>query len=609
MSNDGIQYAKLEEADRIYDFLAGLNPKFDTVYGRILRQRSLPSLMEVCFEVRLKKDRTNVMVKWSSNEKQNTGHAHIRETTTASTSQSTGSTANQTKTLTLGLIAQSDMSLGSTIGTARHSGRLYILDDDTSGSNISRASSLSFYFALLNMITLIRPNLPLGLSHSVFVEYPLHQRGYKCFHLPSRKYSVTMDVLFVRTDLTFRWSSSESNSTLEFIEPTPSTVSDFDPHPIVLPTNQVPWKTYYKRNLIKEVGSPTSQSPAPVQDFEHPRDQGFNNNEAEQGHTRKLDEYDPSLDIPIALRKECPEWKNAVMEEIRLLKRIKLRRFVLYLRDTKLWDANRRSLSNIKLMELLTDTRQDVKNAFLNGDLVEEVYPLPRFEVQFGRQSQGYSQGHSDHTLFTKFSKIGKIAALIVYVDDIVLSGDDQTEINQLKQRMSDEFEIKDLGNLKYFLGLEMTKSKEGISFMQVPYEKHMEAVNRILRYLKMTLGFVLDKKSTSSYCTFVWGNLVTWRNKKQSDVIKSSAETEYRDMSLGISAIDIANNPIQHDRTKHVEIDRHFIKERLDSGSISILYIPSSQQVADVLTKGLLRLNFDLCVSKLGLIDIYVPT
>ncbi|KAA0059990.1 putative mitochondrial protein [Cucumis melo var. makuwa] len=222
---------------------------------------------------------------------------------------------------------------------------------------------------------------------------------------------------------------------------------------------------------------------------------------------------------------------------------------------------------------------------------------------------------------------------------------------------MGDEFEIKDLGNLKYFLGMEVVRSNEGISvfqrkytldlltetgmlgcrpadtrpdisfavsvvsqFMQAPYEKHMEAINRILKYLKNTPG-----------------NFVTLRSKKQSVVARSSVEAEYRAMSLGIceeiwlqkvlsdlhqeceiplklfcdnkAAISIANTPLEHDRTKHVEIDRHFIKERLDNGSICIPYIPSSQQVADVLTKGLLRPHFDLCVSKLRLIDIYVPT
>ncbi|KAA0046574.1 Cysteine-rich RLK (receptor-like protein kinase) 8 [Cucumis melo var. makuwa] len=230
---------------------------------------------------------------------------------------------------------------------------------------------------------------------------------------------------------------------------------------------------------------------------------------------------------------------------------------------------------------------------------------------------------------------------------------------------MGDEFEIKDLRNLKYFLGMEVARSKEGKSddqvpvdkeqyrrlvgkliyishtrpdisfavsvvsqFMQAPYEKHMEAVNKILRYLKNThgkglmfrktnkktieaytnsdwTGSVIDRMSTFDYCTFVWGNLVTWRCKKKSVEARSSAEAEYR----AIIAISIANNPVQHDRPKHVEIDRHFIKERLDSGSICILYIPSSQQIADVLTKGLLRTHFDRFVSKLGLIDIYVPT
>ncbi|KAA0062474.1 Kinesin-related protein 11 [Cucumis melo var. makuwa] len=115
--------------------------------------------------------------------------------------------------------------------------------------------------------------------------------------------------------------------------------------------------------------------------------------------------------------------------------------------------------------------------------------------------------------------------------------------------------------------------------FMQAPYEKHMEAVNRILRYLKNTPDLHQECKTPLKlFCD----------NK---------------------AAISIANNPVQHDRTKHVEIDRHFIKERLDSGSICITYIPSSQQATDVFTKGLLRPHFDLCVSKLGLIDIYIPT
>lgn len=193
--------------------------------------------------------------------------------------------------------------------------------------------------------------------------------------------------------------------------------------------------------------------------------------------------------------------------------------------------------------------------------------------------------------------------------------------------------------------------------FMNNPTEDHMEAVYRILRYLKMTLGqglffkkttnrevtiftdsdwagSVTDRRSTSGYCTYVWGNLVTWRSKKQSVVSRSSAEAEFRALSHGIcegiwlkrvlnelgiqiaesiktfcdnqSAISIAKNPVHHDRTKHVEIDRHFVKEKIETGVISLINIETSQQVADILTKAVPRKIFDELKSKLGLLNIY---
>jgi ATP sulfurylase len=74
-------------------------------------------------------------------------------------------------------------------------------------------------------------------------------------------------------------------------------------------------------------------------------------------------------------------------------------------------------------------------------------------------------------------------------------------------------------------------------------------------------------------------------------------------------AAINIANNPVQHDRTKHVEIDRHFIKEKLDSGVICLPYITSASQVADVLTKGLSEKLFSTFCSKMGLYDVFAPS
>lgn len=140
----------------------------------------------------------------------------------------------------------------------------------------------------------------------------------------------------------------------------------------------------------------------------------------------------------------------------------------------------------------------DVKNAFLNGDLEEEIYmnSPPGFEHRFGtkvcklekslyglKQSprawfetftqsvkkQGYSQGQADHTLFTKFSSKGKIAAL-VYVDNIILTGDDEVELARLKKNLAAEFEIKDLGSLRYFFGMEVARSKRGIVVSQQKY-------------------------------------------------------------------------------------------------------------------------------------------
>ena len=70
-------------------------------------------------------------------------------------------------------------------------------------------------------------------------------------------------------------------------------------------------------------------------------------------------------------------------------------------------------------------------------------------------------------------------------------------------------------------------------------------------------------------------------------------------------SAISIAKNPVHHDRTKHVEIDRHFIKEKIEGKMIDLLYVPTCHQTAYIRTKALPRNHFDDLSSKLGLINL----
>lgn len=141
----------------------------------------------------------------------------------------------------------------------------------------------------------------------------------------------------------------------------------------------------------------------------------------------------------------------------------------------------------------------DVKNAFLHGDLDEEIYmnippgleggtgnkvcrlnkalyglkQSPR--AWFGRfakvmKDSGYIQSQGDHTLFIKHSNAGGVTALLVYVDDIIVTGNDEREKHELKLRLVKEFEIKELGKLKYFLGIEVAYSTKGIFISQQKY-------------------------------------------------------------------------------------------------------------------------------------------
>uniref|UniRef100_A0A2N9EUN8 Integrase catalytic domain-containing protein n=1 Tax=Fagus sylvatica TaxID=28930 RepID=A0A2N9EUN8_FAGSY len=349
--------------------------------------------------------------------------------------------------------------------------------------------------------------------------------------------------------------------------------------------------------------------------------------------------------------------------------------------------------------------QMDVKNAFLNGELTEEVYMQlppgfsqpPGFSPKVCRlrralyglkqaprawfakfsstiSQHGFSASSYDSALFFRRSDHG-ITLLLLYVDDMIITGDDVQGIQDLKRFLGQHFEMKDLGPLSYFLGLEVSSSSDGYyltqakytsdlisragitdskivdtpieynnrlnthdgeplpdvtlyrTFMAAPRSLHYAAVLRILRYLKGTLfhglhfssqssltlqaysdadwaGDPTDRRSTTGYCFLLGDSFIFWHSKKQSVVARSSTEAEYRALAdttaellwlrwllqdLGIdcstavpihcdnrSAIQIAHNDVFHERTKHIEIDCHFVRHHLLQGTLQLRSVSS---------------------------------
>ncbi|CAM8985469.1 unnamed protein product [Rhodiola kirilowii] len=396
----------------------------------------------------------------------------------------------------------------------------------------------------------------------------------------------------------------------------------------------------------------------------------------------------------------------------------------------------------------------DVDNAFLHGSLEEEVYmklPPGYFKAErsngkvckltkslyglkqvprqwFSKFTEallefGFQQSLNDYSLFT-LQDGSHFTILLVFVDDVLLTGTSLSLIDKIKSFIHDKFRIKDLGTLKYFLGLEVARNPSGIflhqrkyaldllkdhemveckpaktplplkhqlslsaapviddpmpyrklvgkliyltitrpdlahsvhilsQYMSAPTSDHLKAAHRLLRYIKgapaqglffsaksdLALIAFCDadwaacpktRRSTTGFCVLIGHSLVSWKTKKQQIVSRSSAESEYRSMASACSeilwllrlladmrasipmlvplhcdnqaAIHRAKNPVFHERTKHIELDCHFIRHHINSKTLEPAYIPTTDQPADLFTKQLPSDQLLRLLSKLG--------
>ena len=406
----------------------------------------------------------------------------------------------------------------------------------------------------------------------------------------------------------------------------------------------------------------------------------------------------------------------------------------------------------------------DVKTAFLNGDLEEEIYmEQPEgFEVQSERRlvcrlnkslyglkqaprawhekleehmsHQGFRQVAHEHCLFIMGAG-NEMVLLGVYVDDILLLSHSLGKIVHVKTAMSKAFEIKDMGEATYILGMRIIRNKEegtitlsqtsfietildrfGMSacksirtpmdanqklskqmgvctageaedmqgvpyqqligsimylmvgsrpdiafsvgvlcqYMQKPGVEHWRAAQRVLRYLQGSKDLCLtftrsnggdtligfcdasfgdnldDGKSTTGAFFTLAGAAITWMARKQDTVALSTVEAEYTAINeackdglwlrgllneVGIKqhyptlihsdstgAVALARNPVQHQRTKHINVKYHRIRELLKGKEISLAYLQTEHQPADAMTKALPEAKFVKCRVALGL-------
>ncbi|RVW66679.1 Retrovirus-related Pol polyprotein from transposon RE1 [Vitis vinifera] len=410
----------------------------------------------------------------------------------------------------------------------------------------------------------------------VFVGYALHKKGYRCYHPPTRQMYITMDVVFHEDSMYFSSESELQGSTIR--------------------------KFRLSIMIIISLGDESGQSELV--------------NQKRKNETWELVECPPGKK-PVGCR-----WIYTVKYKADgSIERFKARLVAKGYTQTYGIDytetfAPVAKINTVRVLLSLAANLDwplqqfDVKNAFLHGELSEEVYmDLPPGCMVSEKQCQKvcklkkslYGLKQSPRAWFGRFTKSMRAFGYRQ------ITGNDPEERKALQNYLSREFEMKDLDLLQEtgMSGCQPvnTPIEEGLKLCVEPNQvstdkgRYQRLVGRLM-YLAHTrpdlayalsvsievytdadwAGAVDDRRSTSGYFTFVGGNLVTWKSYLSRQPIRLFCDNK--------AACDIAHNPVQHDRTKHVEVDRFFIKEKLDDKIVELPKIRSEDQLADILTK-----------------------
>ncbi|WVZ72845.1 hypothetical protein U9M48_021244 [Paspalum notatum var. saurae] len=209
------------------------------------------------------------------------------------------------------------------------------------------------------------------------------------------------------------------------------------------------------------------------------------------------------------------------------------------------------------------------------------------------------------HTSLFIYRRGTDTAYLLLYVDDIVLTASSPGFLRQLIVSLQQSFPMKDLGPLQHFLGIAVTRSSSGMLLSQRQYT--LEILERAGMTNCKSCATPVDTQSklpssgdpvadstffrslvgALQYLTFTRPD-ITYAVQQLLQELGHPLQRATLVYCDNVSAVYLSTNPVQHQRTKHIEIDLHFVRERVAAGAVRVLHVPTSSQFADIFTKGL---------------------